>query len=374
MERAYAVRVVTYGDSREARRYPYPVTRIARDRSLAGRLALFTRTVWRHGRDADLLFVNDYGLPAMLANVALRKPLVMKIVGDFAWEYSVRHGFVPVDEPLERFQAGRYGPRVELLRRAQAAYAGRADRVITPSEYVRRYVIGWGVAPERVQVVHNAVADPLAGSQLGREERRRRLELPTEADVVLAIARLTPWKGIDTLIRAVGLLREARPSLTLVVVGDGPDRRRLESMAAALEPGAVRFVGEVAHACVADYLGAADVLALCSGYEGLSHVLLEGMAVGLPIIASGVGGNLELIRDGENGLLVPFGDVAATRAALHCVLADRALAARLAAAARHEAAERTVERMVDQTLQVFQDAIEVRGGRSVARSTRCGCC
>jgi glycosyltransferase involved in cell wall biosynthesis len=304
--------------------------------------------------------VNDYGLPAMLANLGLRKPLVMKIVGDFAWEYAVRHRLVPADESLERFQAGRHGPAVEAVRLLQAAYARRADLILAPSKYVKRYVVGWGVRAERVRVVPNAVADPTAELDLDRAEARARLGISTEAELVLTVARLTPWKGIDTLIAAVTALRACRPSACLVVVGDGPDRERLESLASRAPSGTVRFAGEVPHERVALYLRAADALALCSGYEGLSHVLLEAMAADVPVVASRVGGNLELVRGGENGLLVPYGDVAATGQALRTMLEDRDLARRLAARARAEAAERTVGRMVDRTLAVFREAIEAR--------------
>lgn len=350
------MRVVTYGDERAVRRYPYQVTRIDRRLPISGRLPLFARALVREGRDTDLLFVNDYGAPAMLANLLLRKPLVMKIVGDFAWEYAVRHGLVAADEPLERFQARRYGPRVEAVRRLQAAYARGATLIVTPSRYVARYVATWGISHERIRVVANAVADPTAKLGLDRAEARAELGLDPVVDTVLVVARLTVWKGIDTLIRAVADVRRRRPSARLVVVGDGPDRARLESLASH-QSGVARFVGEVPHARVALYLRAADVLALCSGYEGLSHVLLEATASGVPVVASSVGGNLELIRHGENGLLVPFRDVAATADALLSLLEDRDLAGRLATTARQEATERTVERMVDQTVAVFSDAI-----------------
>jgi glycosyltransferase involved in cell wall biosynthesis len=358
LARGHAVRVVTYGDERAGHRYPYPVTRVPRRRSVPGRLALFTREVVKSGRWADLLFVNDYGLPAAAANLLLRRPVVMKIVGDFVWEYSVRHGLVPADEPIERFQTARYGPTVELLRRVQTTYTRRADLIVTPSQYLGRVVVGWGVPADRVRVVENAVADPTRELAADTAQARYLLGLPSESDVILAVARLTAWKGIDTLIAALAALREQRPNATLVVVGDGPDRARLESLAVRAGEGAVRFTGEAPRAEVALHLRAASILALCSGYEGLSHVLLEAMVAGVPIVASAVGGNLELVRDGETGLLVPFGDVEATRAALARLLEDEALSRRLAACARAEAAERTVDRMVEQTVAVFREAIE----------------
>lgn len=358
VERGHRVQVVTYGDAPAPRRYPYPVTRVPRGLPVPKRLALFTCEVWRLGRDADLLFVNDYGLPAMLANLLLRKPLVMKIVGDFAWEYSVRHGLVPADEPFERFQQTRYGPRVEGLRLMQATYARRATRVIVPSSFVQWYVEGWGVPAERIRVVQNAVADPTARLGEYRAAVRSAFGIGSGDRVILAVARLTPWKGIDTVIGALAQLRqEGLESARLVIVGDGPDRLRLEALARDLPPEAVRFAGQQEHHEVGRWMLASDVLALCSGYEGLSHVLLEAMAAGLPVLASDVGGNRALVRDGWDGLLVPYGDVGATAQALRRLFTENLLAETLRTNARREAAERTVERMVDQTLGVFREAI-----------------
>src|SRR4051812_22130405 len=227
--RGHRVRVVTYGDAPSDRRYPYPVYRVPRGLPVPSRLALFAREVWRLGREADLLFVNDYGLPATVANVILRKPVVLKIVGDFAWEYSVRHGLIPADEPFEQFQRRRYGPKVEALRLMQAAYVRAADRMIVPSSFVRWYVEGWGADPSRVRVVHNAVEDLTAGLGPDRAAVRASLGVGQTARIVLAVVRLTRWKGIDTVMAALaGLLRDGQPEARLVVVGDGPDRERLE--------------------------------------------------------------------------------------------------------------------------------------------------
>ena len=104
-------------------------------------------------------------------------------------------------------------------------------------------------------------------------------------------------------------------------------------------------------------LGASDALALCSAYEGLSHVLLEAMAAGRPILATAVGGNLELIRDGENGLLVPYGDRKALADALVRVASEPELAERLGCQARADAEGRAWPRLVEATLGVFEEAV-----------------
>jgi len=356
--RGHAVRVVTYGDSPASRRYPYPVHRIPRGLSVASRLALFTREIWRYGREADLLFVNDYGLPATVANLALRKPVVLKVVGDFAWEYAVRHGLIAADEPFEQFQRSTYGPTVEVVRLMQASYVRAAARVVVPSSFVRWYVEGWGADPDRVRVVRNAVDDPTAGLGESREAIRASLGLRSSDRVVLVVARLAAWKGVDTVMAALGrLLRGEQHDAQLVVVGDGPDRARLQALAATLPAGAVRFTGEVPRNDVGRWMAAADALALCSGYEGLSHVLLEAMAAGLPVVVSDVGGNRALVQQGYDGLIVPYGDVDATGRALAEVLAGGERARTIRENARRGARERTVERMVEETLGVFDEAV-----------------
>jgi glycosyltransferase involved in cell wall biosynthesis len=354
----HAVRVVTYGDAPSNRRYPYPVYRVPRSLPVPSRLALFAREVWRHGRHADLLFVNDYGLPATVANLVLRKPVVLKIVGDFAWEYAVRHGLIPADEPFDTFQRSTYGRRVEAIRLMQRTYVRAATRVIVPSSFVHWYVEGWGADPARIRVVRNAVDDPTAGLSEDRPTIRASLGLVPEDLVVLVVARLAAWKGVDTVMLALrDLLAGPQLHARLVVVGDGPDRGRLEAMAAMLPAGAVRFTGEVPRAEVGRWMAAADSLALCSGYEGLSHVLLEAMAAGLPVVVSDVGGNRALVEDGYDGLVVPFGDVAATASALATALSDGEVARTIRQNARQGAAERTVSRMVDETLAVFAEAL-----------------
>jgi glycosyltransferase involved in cell wall biosynthesis len=356
VDHGHRLRVVTYGGSTHA--YSYRVTRVARELPAPVRLALFGLATMRAACSADLLYVNDYGLPPAVANMLLRKPLVMKVVGDFAWEYAVRHSLVPRDLTIDAFQRRRFTPAVERVRALQKWYARRADLVITPSHYLAAIVTGWGVARERLRVIHNAAAPAESDPSISQPGLHPRSDSgPTF--LVATIARLAPWKGVDVLIQAAAQARQECPNMRLLVIGDGDDRQTLERLAEPLN-GAVRFTGEVNREYALGLLRRSDALALCSSYEGLSHVLLEAMAAGKPVVTSAVGGNLELIRDGANGLFVPYGDAAALAAALVRLAKDPALGARLGRQAQLDSAAYSWPRLVDQTLAVFQEAVASR--------------
>ncbi len=129
----------------------------------------------------------------------------------------------------------------------------------------------------------------------------------------MTAARLVPWKGIDHLIRVV----QQVPDVRLLIAGDGPDADRLHALADGSGAAArVTFLGRVPRDRLALLFRAADYSVLYSGYEGLSHVLLESLLAGTPVIASAKGGNPEVVRHGENGLLVPYPDPDALAAAL----------------------------------------------------------
>ncbi|NOY45286.1 MAG: glycosyltransferase [Deltaproteobacteria bacterium] len=139
---------------------------------------------------------------------------------------------------------------------------------------------------------------------------RSELGIPPDAFVAGIVGRLDPIKDHPTLFRAFSLLREKVPSARLLVVGDGPERARLESLGGE---GAL-FLGD--RTDVPEILRTLDVFVLSSRNEGISNTVLEAMAAGLPVVATRVGGNPELVAEGETGTLVPPGDTEALCQAL----------------------------------------------------------
>lgn len=149
----------------------------------------------------------------------------------------------------------------------------------------------------------------------------------------ISVGRLDPIKDQATLLRAVRLVANAAPGFTLDLVGDGPSRVGLESLARELDLGGhVRFLGY--REDVGSMLALADFFVLSSISEGLSLALLEAMAAGLPVVATDVGGNREVVVPGDTGHLVPAGSAEALAAAMTALLSDRSHAGRMGRAAR----------------------------------------
>ncbi len=342
--RGHEVRLLTFGDV-PVEGYPYPVRRIPR-RFLPLRFADYARAARSLARWSDLIFINSLGLP--LVGLPPR-PRVLKIVGDLAWERAVNRGWIPPTEDIDAFQTRRYARRVMLLKRQRLREVRRADAVIVPSEYLRRMVISWGAPPERVTVIANALAPDTAASARPQDDARAELGLPS-GPLLLTVARLTAWKGIDHLLHALARM----PDVRLLIAGDGPEEARLRALADSLRLGQrAQFLGRVDRGKLAVYFRAADYTALYSGYEGLPHVLLESLHSGTPVIASDKGGNPEVVRHNQNGLLVPYPDEDALVAALETAFSGDTRA-RLAAGTATGLERFRWDAMVEQTAALLE--------------------
>ena len=311
-EQGWQPRVLSFGAPVEGD-YPYPVTRIARApyplRQARYALAAGKLLSW-----ADLVYAHTIDLPLWRAR---DKPRVMKVVGDQAWERCIRRRWIPADLGIDEFQAYPGDWRVRWQKASRSRQIAAMDAIIVPSEYLERLVISWGVPRAKTHVIYNALP-PLPLPHQTRAEIRTQLNW-RDRPTLVTVARLQPWKGVDQLILALRDLSDLR----LVVVGDGPDRARLVELAAPLGD-RVLFTGRLKRKRVHRLIYAADGLALYSGYEGLSHTLLESLQLGTPALASDIGGNREIIRHGINGLLVSYNDGAALRQGISQLLDRRA--------------------------------------------------
>ncbi len=293
----------------------------------------------RGARSSDVVYATSMTRRATLGAAIARRALVLKLTADEAYERERRGGRFEGD--LDAFQHHRGGLRVALLRRTRTWAVRRARHVFTPSAYLRQLVIGWGIPAQGVSVSPNPA--PEVPAMPSRDELRG--EYGLEGPTLAFAGRLMAAKALDVALSAMALVAEA----SLVIVGDGPDRAALERQSDDLGLGGrVRFLGGMAREGVLRVFRAADAVLLSSRWENFPHVIVEALAVGTPVIASAVGGVPEVVRDGENGLLVPAGDADALAGAIRRMLGDDELRAQLAAASAPSVESYSAERLLGQ--------------------------
>jgi glycosyltransferase involved in cell wall biosynthesis len=327
--------VVTTADSAPAPE-EFPVHWVSRALPVGVRHVRGAALVRSRARHADVVYTTGMFGRSCAGALSARRPYVVKLTADPAFERSRRRGLVAGD--VEQFQTGGGGPAGMVLRRARDFELRRAAYVFCPSAYLRRLVLSWGIAPERVSVLPNPV--PSLSELAGREELRRELGLN---GATLAFAgRLTAQKSLTRALDAVA----AADGVRLVIAGDGPDREALERRARELDlADRVMFVGAQPRRRIVELFRAADASILSSSWENFPHTVVEALAVGTPVLAMEAGGVGEIVRDGVNGLLVPAGDTAALANAVRRYFADDALRERLRASAASSVAAYAPERV-----------------------------
>jgi glycosyltransferase involved in cell wall biosynthesis len=256
-----------------------------------------------------------------------------------ARELGVPH-VLEVNAPLSEEEAAHRGRAFgQAVREVERALVCGADAVVAVSSGVAEWLVRSGAEPRRVTVVPNGV-DParfhvMAGA---RAAARIRLGLG-DAPVVGFLGTLKPWHDVAGLIRATGQLARAGLRLRLLVVGDGPERPRLETLAQSQGTGrSATFVGAVAHEDVPRYLACLDVAAVTydatPGFYFSPIKLFEYLAAARPVVAADIGDIPHCVRHRETGLLYPPGDVTALADAILELIVDRPTAARLGVAGR----------------------------------------
>lgn len=321
--RGHGVEVVTTAD-RAPRPEEYPVSWVPRSRPTGVRHSLVAWEVARRARASNVVYATSMIRRAAAGAASSRRPLVVKLVADEAYERAKRSGLF--SGSLEEFQLVRGGVRIRALRRARDIAVARATHVFCPSAYLRDIAVGWGLPAERISVLPNSA--PILPVLPSRDSSRIRFGM---AGLTLAFAgRLTPQKDLRLAVDAIGRV----PAVSLLLLGEGPERVSLESYAEDRGLGdRVRFLGGGTRDDVLELFHAADGSLLSSAWENFPHSVVEALAVGTPVIATAVGGIPEIVRDGQNGLLVPPRDLAALSAAVARFASDAGLRARLADAA-----------------------------------------
>ena len=217
-------------------------------------------------------------------------------MGDYAWEQSTQR--FGVTDSMAVFQKQRhYSAIVQFLKWLESFVVRHADRVIVPSDYLRGIVLGWGAKADQVEIVYNAVELKVVAA----------VAKPNEERWIVSVGRLVPWKGMEALVSIASEIITEHPNLKLKIIGDGPEREKLRLKIEDLRlKDCVELLGNLPREQTLSFIHAADVFVLNSGYEGLSHVLLEALSFSRPVLVSDVGGNPEIIIKNQTGDLFEY--------------------------------------------------------------------
>lgn len=310
----HTVTVVAYGNAKaRSGEFPYTVFSVSRAYPPLVRHAVFFFACLRAGYSADVIFAQgtvSAGVPSACAAFILGKRFIVRVAGDFAWEYAMNHTITPYS--INDFQH-HTAPSliVSCIRLIQRWVCALSNQIIVPSAYLKDIVAGWGVPVRKIKVIHNAVI----GHDTPRAARN------ASSCLIFSAGRMVPWKGFASLIRVFAAIATDFPHARLTIAGDGPCREDLlNEVRACGVTNRVVFLRAVSPEKMAGLYAEASCFVLFSDYEGLSHVILEALAHKVPVIASNVLGNSEIISHGKNGMLVPRGDLRALKTTLTALL------------------------------------------------------
>ncbi len=292
------VKVICYSKKIENDSYSFPVMRVIRQ---TNKLINYWNYFWsllKLAKDCDVIYAQGpvgSGLPAVVAGFLLSKRVVVKVVGDYAWEQARNSG--QTDIGIDEFQKQHLTGKIATLKKIETFVCKKASKVITPSQYLKNIVKGWGIEENKIEVVYNAVQfkpiDPVLKDH--------------QENWLITIARLVPWKGIDTIIKLMPSLIKEIPNLKFKIIGDGPQKTYLVQLVKDLNlDNQIELLGNMDHDQVMGYLHSADLFILNSGYEGLSHVIVEALSFNTPVIVSNIGGNPEIVIPGQTGELFEY--------------------------------------------------------------------
>ena len=295
VKKSWQVNLICYSDIKQEDDYNFSIKRIIRS-NIKGwhHLKYFLSLFWLAIK-SDVIYAMgpvSAGLPAMWVSRLLRKKLVVKVVGDYAWEQA-RNSNV-TDIGIDKFQTKKFGGKIGKLKKIESKVCKSADKVITPSKYLKGIVNGWGVDENKIEVIYNAVEIPNV------------IKKSTRFKNIASIGRLVSWKGFELLIKLMPELLEKDKDFRLFIFGSGPEKEKLEKLITELNLINIISLYNLPCKKLISSLIDMNMFVLNTGYEGLPHTVLEAMSAGVPVVTTNLCGNPEIVQDGYNGLLVEY--------------------------------------------------------------------
>ena len=287
----YEIEILTLSDNKNLNiNDDFSVKRIDRNLPIIYRWLKTIFTIYKLGKNKDLIFVNGLGTEATIANIFLKKKIIRKIVGDPVWERA--YSKAKISESFDEFQVKNYGFSISLQKKVRSFSIKKSDIVVTPSKHLKNFILNLGFK-NKIEIINNGVFIPEENTNIFTNDQIN----------ITIVSRLVSHKNIKKIIRAISDLND--PLIYLNIIGDGPELNQLQKI--SLESNNkdnIIFHGKLNRDDINHIFLKSDIYIQASNYEGLPHSLLEAMSYGIPVLCTPVGECKEILGNEDRGYIL----------------------------------------------------------------------
>ena len=287
----YEIEILTLSDNKNSNiNDDFSVKRIDRNLPIIYRWLKTIFTIYKLGKNKDLIFVNGLGTEATIANIFLNKKIIRKIVGDPVWERA--YSKAKISESFDEFQVKNYGFSISLQKKLRSFSIKKSDIVVTPSKHLKNFILNLGFK-NKIEIINNGVFIPEENTNIFTNDQIN----------ITIVSRLVSHKNIEKIIKAISDLNS--PLINLNIIGDGPELNQLQKI--SLESNNkdnIIFHGKLNRDEIDHIFLNSDIYIQASNYEGLPHSLLEAMSYGIPVLCTPVGECKEILGNEDRGYIL----------------------------------------------------------------------
>ena len=287
----YEIEILTLSDNKNSSiKDDFSVRRIDRNLPIIYRWLKTIFTIYKLGKNKDLIFVNGLGTETTIANIFLKKKIIRKIVGDPVWERA--YSKAKISESFDEFQVKNYGFSISLQKKVRSFSIKKSDIVVTPSQHLKNFILNLGFK-NKIEIINNGVLIPEENTNIFTNDQIN----------ITIVSRLVSHKNIEKIIRAISDLNN--PLIYLNIIGDGPELNQLQKI--SLESNNkdnIIFHGKLNRDEINHIFLNSDIYIQASNYEGLPHSLLEAMSYGIPVLCTPVGECKEILGNEDRGYIL----------------------------------------------------------------------
>ena len=287
----YEIEILTLSDNKNSNiNDDFSVKRIDRNLPIIYRWLKTIFTIYKLGKNKDLIFVNGLGTETTIANIFLKKKIIRKIVGDPVWERA--YSKAKISESFDEFQVKNYGFSISIQKKVRSFNIKKSDIVVTPSQHLKNFILNLGFK-NKIEIINNGVFIPEENTNIFTNDQIN----------ITIVSRLVSHKNIKKIIRAISDLND--PLIYLNIIGDGPELNQLQKI--SLESNNkdnIIFHGKLNRDEINHIFLNSDIYIQASNYEGLPHSLLEAMSYGIPVLCTPVGECKEILGNEDRGYIL----------------------------------------------------------------------